>query len=46
MDGYKKKIIELVEKITPITPLEVRTKREKQSTKKRYHIALEVKEIT
>jgi hypothetical protein len=34
MDGYKQEIRELVEKMTPTTPPEVRTEREQQATKK------------
>jgi hypothetical protein len=45
MDGYKKEIRELVEKITPTTPPEVKIEREQQETEQADILALEVKDI-
>ena len=45
MDEYKQEIRELVNKIAPTTPPEVRIEREQHATKKAYILALEVKEI-
>jgi hypothetical protein len=46
MEEYKQEIVELVGKITPTTPPEVRSEREQQATEQAYLLALEVKEIT
>jgi hypothetical protein len=45
MDGYKQEIVELVGKLTPTTPPEVRSERKQQETKQTDSIALEVKEV-
>jgi hypothetical protein len=45
MEGYKQEIVELVGKLTPTTPPEVRSEREQQETEQTDSIALEVKEI-
>jgi hypothetical protein len=45
MEGYKQEIVELVGKLTPTTPPEVRSEREQQETEQIDSIALEVKEI-
>jgi hypothetical protein len=45
MEEYKQEIRELVEKITPTTPPEVRSEREDKSIEQTTHFALEVNEI-
>ena len=45
MDGYKKEIKELVEKMTPTSPLENRSERKQDDTKHVNLLALEVNEV-
>jgi hypothetical protein len=46
MDGYKQEIRELVEKMTPTTPPEVRSERNNKPKTNISFLHLEVKEIT
>jgi hypothetical protein len=46
MEEYKHEIVELVGKLTPTTPPEVKLEREQQEIEKADFLALEVKEIT